>query len=85
MKVFGMALPGLRHTCQKQVSATADWTREKVLSLMLLILNDTGIRIGNQEYAERNDTYGFSTLRRKHLTMARDGVRFEYQGKSGQQ
>lgn len=85
MKAFGLALPGLRRTCQEKVSATADWTREMVLSLMVLILDETGIRIGNQEYAERNDTYGLSTLRRKHLTVARDGVRFKYQGKSGKQ
>ncbi len=85
MSAFGQALPGLRRRCQKLVSDNATWSREKVLGLMLLILDETGIRIGNQEYAERNDTYGLSTLRRRHLTMARNGVRFEYQGKSGKQ
>lgn len=83
MKAFGLALPDLRRSCQEKVATADKWTREKVLSLMLLILDETGIRIGNQEYAERNDTYGLSTLRRKHLTVARDQVRFEYQGKSG--
>lgn len=85
MKAFGEALPALRHKCENLVSNTQNWTREMVLALMLLILDETGIRVGNQEYAERNDTYGLSTLRRKHLDMARDGARFEYQGKSGKQ
>ena len=83
MKAFGLSLPELRRSCQEKVATTPEWTREKVLSLMLLILDETGIRIGNQEYAARNDTYGLSTLRRKHLTVGQDQIQFEYQGKSG--
>lgn len=83
MQSFGQRLPVVRRACQERIAKTEKWNREKVLSLMLLILDETGIRIGNQEYAERNDTYGLSTLRRKHLSIARDQVVFEYQGKSG--
>lgn len=83
MKDFGLALPQVRQVCYQHIEQVG-WPREKILSLMLLILDETGIRIGNQQYAVRNATYGLSTLRRKHLKEKDGAMRFVYTGKSHQ-
>ncbi len=82
LKQFGEALPELRRRCLEQINNEEGWPRQKVLALMLLVLDETGIRIGNQQYASRNETYGLSTLRRKHLSMAQQKLTFEFTGKS---
>ncbi|MEM1216427.1 MAG: DNA topoisomerase IB [Bacteroidota bacterium] len=80
---FGRQLPAFRAKCTQAVQQQG-WPREKVLSLMILILDETGIRIGNQQYANRNGTYGLSTLRRKHLQLEDEQTLvFSYRGKSG--
>ena len=81
MKSFGKVLPKVRKKCLKDISAK-NWQKSKVLALMLLILDETGIRIGNQQYAKKNETYGLTTLRRRHLDIDRSGLTFEYKGKS---
>jgi DNA topoisomerase-1 len=81
MVEFGEALPEMRKRVLRDINS-GRWNRRKVLSMMVLILDDTGIRIGNHQYAERNGTYGLSTLRRKHLTVDDDVLTFEYKGKS---
>lgn len=80
---FGKKLPALRAFCMDALNAE-QWTKDKVLSLMVLVLDETGIRIGNQQYADRNGTYGLSTLRRKHLEVAGNELLFTYRGKSKQ-
>ncbi|MFC4701332.1 DNA topoisomerase IB [Glaciecola siphonariae] len=81
---FAAKLPDMRQYCHKQLQQT-QWTPEKVLSLMVLVLDDTGIRIGNKHYAQHNKTYGLSTLRRKHIVEHDDGISLEFTGKSGKQ
>lgn len=83
LKMFGQRLPAFREYCNAMVQQSG-WRREKVLSLMILVLDETGIRIGNQQYANRNGTYGLSTLRRKHMELAGNEILFHYQGKSRQ-
>lgn len=78
---FGNALPTMRKQVLSDIQNKI-WNKEKVLALMILILDDTGIRIGNQQYAERNGTYGLTTLRRKHMDIEDDVLSFEYKGKS---
>lgn len=82
LRKFGKELPRIREHAIEQLS-TKGWSKEKVLSLMILILDDTGIRIGNRQYLDANNTYGLSTLRRRHLDQEDDALVFEYQGKSG--
>lgn len=84
MKEFGKALPAMRKRCLTDVE-TKKWRRDKVLALMVLILDETGIRIGNQQYAKTNSTYGLSTLRRKHMDIDDEVLSFEYKGKSNKQ
>jgi DNA topoisomerase-1 len=84
LKKFGKRLPSFREYCIEMVKQSG-WPREKVLSLIVLVLDETGIRIGNQQYANRNGTYGLSTLRRKHLKIEGQELKFHYQGKSKQE
>jgi len=81
MKSFGKVLPIVRKKCLSDLKAK-NWHKSKVLALMLLILDETGIRIGNQQYVKKNETYGLTTLRRRHLDIDQSGLTFEYKGKS---
>lgn len=83
LAVFGQLLPKIRKQCQ-QALEQRNWPKSKVLSLMLLILDQTGIRIGNSYYTEQNASYGLSTLRRKHISVTGSELIFSYQGKSHQ-
>ncbi|MEC5165552.1 DNA topoisomerase-1 [Flavobacterium sp. PL11] len=83
MKDFGKALTKFRKKVINDI-AVKDWTKDKVLALIVLFLDETGIRIGNKQYADQNGTFGLTTLRRKHMTFANNQVTFEYKGKSNQ-
>lgn len=81
MKAFAQKLPEIRKSCIQNIQNAA-WSRDKVLSIIILTLDDSGIRIGNQQYAKRNETYGLTTLRRKHIQAVNGHVVFEFKGKS---
>lgn len=81
---FANLLPAMRKTCLSYV-AQSNMSRERVLATMVLVLDETGIRIGNDRYSQSNQTYGLSTLRRKHLVVTDDNLIFAFKGKSGKQ
>ncbi len=81
---FGNAIPQMREKCHSDILKRG-WHKEKVLALMVLILDECGIRIGNKQYATRNGTFGLTTLRRKHLTIDHGEAVFNFKGKSNQQ
>lgn len=79
---FSNILPQLR----KQVDADLDeekMTKRKVLALVLRLMEETHIRVGNACYAKRNQTYGLSTLRTRHVKTSESDIRFEFVGKKG--
>ena len=79
---FGTALPGIR----KQVAADyrrRGVPREKVLAVVVHLLESSLIRVGNDEYAEANGSYGLTTLRDRHVRFDAGDVRFSFAGKSG--
>ncbi len=80
---FGKKLPSIRKKCLAQVNERG-WSKNKVMSLIVLILDQTGIRIGNKRYTDENNSYGLTTLRRKHLDLDDDQLTFTYKGKSHQ-
>jgi DNA topoisomerase IB len=53
--------------------------REKVLATIVSLLEKTLIRVGNAEYAEKNRSYGLTTMRRKHVEIGRGVLRFDFQ------
>jgi DNA topoisomerase-1 len=85
MGPFGRGLPSLR----RDVDADLDrpgLPREKVLAAVLRLMDETLIRIGNEEYARQNQSYGLTTLRHEHVQTAGTAtIRFEFHAKSGRQ
>jgi DNA topoisomerase IB len=82
---FGAQLPKLRRRL-KQDLALPGLQKNKVLAVIVTLLDETLIRVGNEEYARSNQSYGLTTLRNKHVTFLRDGrASFSFRGKSGRQ
>ncbi|MDQ3016687.1 MAG: DNA topoisomerase IB [Bacteroidota bacterium] len=81
MANFAKVLPDLRKKIQLDLRKPG-WPREKVVSLVISILDQSGIRIGNKMYEQENGTYGLTTLKRKHLKVHNGTVTFEFKGKS---
>ena len=79
---FGEALPTIRADIENQLRRrTLDC--ERVLAAMLRIIDIAGLRVGNEVYAEENDSYGLSTLTRRHVTVRGDAMEFRFPAKSG--
>jgi DNA topoisomerase IB len=58
--------------------------REKVLACAVRLLDRGFFRIGSEDYAEENDTYGIATMQKRHVTVRGDQVVFDYESKGGQ-
>jgi len=82
MKLFGEALPKIREHVDKDL-ALPGLPREKVLATIVRLLETTFIRVGNEEYARENQSYGLTTLRDKHVEIEGAKVHFHFKGKSG--
>ena len=80
---FGKALPRLRRRVQRDL-AQSGLPETKVLALIVRLLDETLIRIGNDRYARDNKSFGLTTLRSRHVTAHRGRLRFSFRGKSGQ-
>lgn len=82
---FGKALPRLRRRLRSDL-ALPGFPRQKVLALVVALMADTLVRVGNSEYARSNRSYGLTTLRNRHLEFVRGGrARLKFRGKSGQE
>ena len=82
LRDFGLALPLIRSRIDAAL-ALPGLPREKVLAAILYLLQSTMIRVGNKEYARNNDSFGMTTLRKKHVRVDGSEIRFEFRGKSG--
>lgn len=79
---FGRALPSLRAKVEADL-ALRGLPREKVLATVVRLLETTLIRVGNDEYARTNRSFGLTTLRDRHASISSTGAVFEFRGKSG--
>lgn len=80
---FGRALPGLRRILRADL-AKPGLPHEKVLALVVSLMDLTSARIGNAEYASSNGSFGLSTLLDRHARFSRDGTgTLRFPGKSG--
>ncbi|MDB6126378.1 MAG: topoisomerase, partial [Verrucomicrobia bacterium] len=79
---FGRVLPRIRRRVQRDLRREG-LGREKVLAVVVQLLEATLIRVGNEEYARENGSFGLTTLRDRHVTFNRGTVRFQFLGKSG--
>ncbi|MBV8632252.1 MAG: DNA topoisomerase IB [Silvibacterium sp.] len=82
MLVFGLALPVIRQKVEEDISLPG-MPREKVLATIVRLMETTYIRVGNEEYARENGSYGLTTLRNKHVQVEGSTVTFKFPGKSG--
>src|SRR5689334_18105614 len=76
-------LPRIRERCEADL-ATPGLSREKVLAAIVRLLELTLIRVGNEEYARLNRSFGLTTLKRRHARVEGSAIRFRFAGKSGQ-
>lgn len=79
---FAAALPAIRKTVAKDL-ARPGMPKEKVLAAVVTLLETTLIRVGNEEYARANDSYGLTTLTNGHVRVRGADLRFQFKGKSG--
>jgi DNA topoisomerase-1 len=79
---FGEALPDLRRAVEVDLRARG-LPRERVLALVIALLDRSALRIGNHDYARANGTFGLTTLRSRHATVDGSAVRFRFVGKGG--
>jgi len=82
MLAFGEALPTIRARVDADL-ARQGLPREKVLATVVYLLEKTCIRVGNEEYAHSNRSYGLTTLLNRHVHIAGSKLRFVFKGKSG--
>ena len=79
---FAAALPALRRRAEKDLAGSS-LSRTKVIAAVVQLLEKTLIRVGNDEYARDNQSYGLTTMRAGHAKVSRSKVRFRFKGKSG--
>jgi DNA topoisomerase-1 len=82
MQAFAAALPGIRARIARDLAANG-LSREKVLAGVVALLEKTLIRVGNDEYARTNRSFGLTTLRDHHVQIRGSAMRFRFRGKSG--
>jgi DNA topoisomerase-1 len=83
MLEFAAALPRLRRAVKADL-APDGLGRDQVLACAVRLLDLGMFRIGSEDYAEENGSYGLATLLKEHVTLAGPEIRFDYPGKSGQ-
>jgi len=81
---FARALPRIRRRTDRDLRRRG-WPREKVLALVVRLLEATLIRVGNEEYARDNRSFGLSTLRDRHVKGSGSDLRFSFTGKGGKE
>jgi DNA topoisomerase-1 len=79
---FGKALPAIRREVDAALRLPG-LPREKVLATVVYLLELTMMRIGNEEYARNNKSFGLTTLRNRHVRIDGSAVEFRFRGKSG--
>src|SRR6476646_2680696 len=80
----GPRLPKIRTEVATQLRRRT-FDRDQVLAAMLRIVDTCGLRVGSEEYAEENSSYGLSTLTKKHVQVSGGSVLFDFPAKSGKQ
>lgn len=84
MAAFGSQLPKIRIQVALDLEQKG-WPKTKVIALIIRLMEETHIRIGNEQYAKRNKTYGLATLRTRHKSVYDEKVAFNFVGKKGKE
>ncbi|HEX2195132.1 MAG TPA: DNA topoisomerase IB [Candidatus Limnocylindria bacterium] len=81
---FGQALPRIRGRVEQDLSLPG-MPRERVLAAVVRLLEKTRMRVGNEEYARDNRSFGLTTLRHRHAQVGSSRIRFRFRGKGGRE
>ena len=81
---FARILPELRDKIGRDMQKSG-LSREKVLATVVYLLENTLIRVGNDDYAKDNKSFGLTTLKDRHVTVDGSELRFRFKGKSGKE
>ena len=84
MLEFSEVLPSIRERVERDLGGT-ELSRRQILAATVRLLDKALIRVGNDEYAKENRSYGLTTLRKKHVEVEGSVLRFTFRGKSGVQ
>jgi len=82
MRLFGELLPKVRQRILEDLSLRG-LPKEKVLATVVRLMDLAHVRVGNEEYARENQSYGLTTMRDKHIAIEGSTIRFKFKGKSG--
>ncbi len=82
MVEFGEALPRIRRRVASDLRASG-LSREKVLATIVRLMDLSFIRVGNDEYAKQNGSYGLTTMKDQHAKVRGERIHFSFRGKSG--
>ncbi|MGN6380546.1 MAG: DNA topoisomerase IB [Gaiellales bacterium] len=82
MLAFGKALPRIRRRVRRDLGQRK-LSRERVLAAVVSLLDRTTIRVGNEEYARDNQSFGLATMRSRHVDVHGDTIGFRFRGKGG--
>jgi DNA topoisomerase-1 len=82
LAAFGQALPKLRKKVEEDLTGKPT-ARETVLAAVVRLIDETRMRVGNEEYARDNKSFGATTLRNRHAKVGRGGLKITYNGKHG--
>jgi DNA topoisomerase I len=84
MLEFARCLPHIRDRCAERI-ATDGFDRDRVLALSVRLLYRGFFRIGSEDYAEQNQTYGLATIQKRHVSVSGEEITFRYSAKGGKQ
>lgn len=79
---FALSLPKIRSRLSHDLAGNL-LDRKRVIATVIWLLQKTFIRVGNEEYAKENDSFGLTTLRNRHVKVKGSEVKFNFKGKSG--
>jgi len=82
LSTFGRALPAIRRRVARDMGRPG-LSKEMVVATVIRLLETTHFRIGNDEYARSNSSYGLTTLRNRHVAVSGASLRFRFRGKGG--
>jgi DNA topoisomerase IB len=80
---FARALPAMRRRVGRDLAKGGDIGRQRVLACAVRLLDRGFFRVGSEDYAVENESYGLATLHKRHVTLDGDTLRFDYPAKSG--
>lgn len=85
MLAFGAALPRIRARVTRDLAAASGTAMDRctVMATVVRLLDTTRVRVGNDEYARSNQSFGLTTLRKRHVAGSGDNLRLRFKGKSG--